>query len=119
MSRSFWKGKFIPRFLFFKFKNLKRPSYITCSLRNIYLFSHFLNCHFVCYTGCDDFVFKVNENVLKLKLSSFVITRKFGVVHIPKKTKKQKELEEQKRKTKSKLESKNKQKNKTKKKDKK
>jgi ribosomal protein S19 len=83
---------------------LNTPKRFNSFLRNIYLFRHFLGCEFTCYTGCDDFVFNVTKNTLGLKLSSFVVTRKFGIVHIPKKTKKQKELEERKRKPKSKQE---------------
>jgi ribosomal protein S19 len=102
MPRSFWKGKFIPITIFFKFKNITYPQSLVCFLRNIYIFKHFFGCKFVCYNGCDDFTFFATKNVLLQRVSSFIVTRKFGVIHVPKKTKKQKQLEEQKRRLKTK-----------------
>lgn len=74
--------------------------------RNVFLFKHFLNTTIDVHDGEELLHFKVTEHLIHFCASSFILTRRFGVTHVPKKTKKQKEAESKKNQAKLKKSSK-------------
>jgi ribosomal protein S19 len=92
MPRSIWKGKYIPSaiFLVFKYNSRKKYKKIQSTLRNIFIFKNFLKSHFFLYNGFVFKLLKVTKEILFMRMSSFILTRKFGVLYIEKKSKKQK-----------------------------
>lgn len=95
MARSIWKGKpvclYFLRLIYRKILSLIIEYRL--QKRNIFLFKHFLGKTFYLYNGYKVKLLRVTKSFLGFYASAFILSRYFGVEHVLKKTKKQKEAE--------------------------